>query len=223
MGKLTKLAVMGVTTLFLLTGCGATGKKSEQVHSGFLSDYSKLETYKADGDSNFMRWLSPEFDAKRYNKVLIEPVNYYPGVPVSEQISMQVLSEIKDYYTQSIKSSAADLFTLTDVADEQTLRVRVAISALTIDDKKLKPYQFVPVAFVLTAAKGGLTDMSLKVMVETEISNAKTGEVLMQAVKSGEGETLDNKETKLTLDMITPLIDSWGETAKKNFSQLMQQ
>jgi hypothetical protein len=217
MRKAFKMMVLVAMSTLGFSALGSTNSSYEQENSGFLTDYSQLKAYNSGDDANYMRWVSPKLlDTSKYKKFLLEPVDYYPSLPTSAQVSTQVLAEIKDYYNQSIRKAFGDVLPLTDQPGPDTLRVKMGITAISIDDKKLKPYQLVPVAFLITTAKGGLNDMTLKVMVETEVSDSQTGEVLAGAVKSGEGDTLENDKVQLTLEMIKPLIDGWVKSTKDN-------
>jgi hypothetical protein len=80
----------------------------------------------------------------------------------------------------------------------------------------------VPIAFLVTAASGGLSEMDVKFQIETELTDSLTGEVLGAAIKQGFGEKLDDSEQALTLDNVKPLIDNWATAMKSTLTEILK-
>ena len=79
-----------------------------------------------------------------------------------------------------------------------------------------------PIAFLVTAASGGLSEMDVKFQIETELTDSVTGKVLGAAIKQGFGEKLDDSEQALTLDNVKPLIDNWATTMKSTLTEILK-
>lgn len=224
--KLTKLSSLVLSATLVMTGCQSTGNEAvdavANVNSGFLSDYAALSEKETDDDSELRSYISKEADFTQYKNVIIEPLTFYPEMPMLTQASGSVLDKVKDYMGDKISEDLKGHFKVVDVAGKDTLRIKTAISAITIDDKELSAYQYIPIAFVATAVSGGMNDMSVKMQTEMEITDSVTGEVVAAAVKRGEGEKLDNKDTMLELSHLTPLIDDWTETFKNNIANRLK-
>ncbi len=188
-------------------------------HSGFLSDYSQLKFVDAGDDSQLTRYISKELKARNYTQVMFDPISYYPAPKTTDTVSKEVLGEISQYFNKTISTEIAKEMPVVNEAGEGTLRFKMAITGVQILDKELAVYQYVPIAFLINAAKGGLTDVEVHFQIEAEIVDSLTGEVMGSAVKSGVGETLANETTALTLESLKPLIDKWAKVMQNTIKQ----
>ena len=220
------LKAISLSSVLILTACGSTPEgDAQQVaksnYSGFLSDYSILKEADIGDDSQLKRFVSPELKARKYQKVMLDPISFHPAPQPSKNISQETLAEIGSYFNNTLSNEAGKKLTLVNQTGKDTLRVKMAITGVKIVDKDLKVYQYIPIAFVLNAASGGLNDMVVNFQIEAEVVDSTTGELLGAAVKSGVGETLNNDGTALTLAELKPLIDSWSKTMTQTLVESM--
>lgn len=218
------MKLLSIIVLLCLVACTSTPKDSPPAkemtnYSGFLSDYSKLKKVDVGDDSDLMRYISSDIKARGYNKVMLDPVSYYPAPQATDTMSKAVLSEISNYFNQTFSRAAYSKVDLVNKPGINTLRIKMAITGVNIVDAELAAYQYIPIAFLVSAASGGLSEMTVKFQVEAEVVDSLTGEVLAAAVKSGVGEKLANDKTALTLENLKPLIDSWAQTMKKTMAE----
>ncbi|WP_281557395.1 DUF3313 domain-containing protein [Thalassomonas sp. RHCl1] len=209
--------------ILLLLGCGSTGTEQSQTaqnnqFSGFLSDYSLLKPVDVHDDSQLQRFISKQVKARGYSKVLLDPISYYPAPPATDTISKKVLTEISQYFNRRFRQAIAKNIQVVNEPGEKTLRMKMAITGVKVTDKSLAAYQYIPIAFLVTAASGGMSDVEVQLQVEAEVVDSLSGELMAAAVKSGKGATLDNDKTPLTLNKVKPLIDSWAKTMQKTMS-----
>ena len=219
-----KTKVFLVALAFSLSACSSTSSDNSndepsKNHSGFLSDYNQLKSVDVDDDSTLTRFISKELKARKYTKVMLDPISYYPAPQATNTVSQKVLGEISQYFNKTISTAVAQEVTVVTEAGEGTLRFKMAITGVKILDKELALYQYVPIAFVINAAKGGLSDVEVHFQIEAEVVDSLTGEVMASAVKSGVGETLANETTALTLANLKPLIDKWAKVMKNTIKQ----
>lgn len=219
-----KKNIVLVISLMYLTACASTSKipstdKVTTNQSAFLSDYSKLKKVDVGDDSDLMRYISQDIKLTGYNKVILEPVSYYPAPQHTDMVSKEALSNISNYFNNTISKTAFSNIKVVNKPGINTLRIKMAITELKVEDAKLKAYQYIPIAFVINAVTGGLNDMEVKFQIEAEVVDSLTGEILALAVKSGVGERLTNDKTALTLKNLQPLIDSWALTMKKTMAE----
>lgn len=217
MRPLNKLLIALSLTATLL-GCAST-ESDEAKNAGFLSNYSELKEVDLDDDSITKKYISDKASLGQYKKVFIEPVSYYPAAPTNEHISQNVQDEIKASIEKIISSTYGEKYQVVNQAGADTFTLKVAITGLIIDDKSLSAYQYLPIAFVFTAAKGSLNDMSVKLQVETEAVDSKTGEVLAAFTKLAIGEKLESKDTELTYQHLEPLLKRWSATLEKTVNK----
>jgi hypothetical protein len=213
-----------VALAFSISACSSTSSDNKNDepssnHSGFLSNYSQLKSADVDDDSKLTRFISKELKARNYTKVMLDPISYYPAPQATDTVSQQVLGEISQYFNKAVSTAIAKEIPVVNDAGKGTLRFKMAITNVKIRDKELAVYQYVPIAFVINAASGGLSDVEVHFQIEAEVVDSLTGEIMASAVKSGVGETLSNEETALTLANLKPLIDKWAKVMQNTIKQ----
>jgi hypothetical protein len=219
-----KTKVFLVALALSLGACSSTSTDivadaSSNKHSGFLSDYSQLKSVDVGDDSQLTRYISKELKARNYTQVMFDPISYYPAPKTTDTVSKEVLGEISQYFNKKISTEIAKEMPVVNEAGEGTLRFKMAITGVKVLDKELAVYQYVPIAFLINAAQGGLSDVEVHFQIEAEIVDSLTGELMGSAVKSGVGETLTNETTSLTLANLKPLIDKWAKVMQNTVKQ----
>lgn len=141
--------------------------------------------------------------------MIIEAIDYYPEAPSNKQMSDAVKAEIEKFVETNMASIVGKKYQVTSQKGPNTFILRSAITGLTIDDKELSAYQYIPLAFLVTAASGGLSDMSVKIKVEAEAIDSQTGEVITSFTKLDAGETLAGEDTQLAFKHVEPLLTKW--------------
>lgn len=189
-----------------------TSAIAENKDSGFLRDYSRLEETSTAGGATIRAWASPKFRPDTYTAVMIDPLVIYPEPRPSERVTAEALHQIVDYANNRIQRQFRDEVEVVNSPGPGVARLRVAITSVASKDEGLKPYQLVPIALVATMAsrsmKGGAPQRALIVM-EVEVSDSVTGELLAARVRSGTGERLaqiGDKE-QITLDVVKPFLN----------------
>jgi hypothetical protein len=213
------------SSLVAVMACGLLAVSSpalaeETAHSGFLPDYTKLEKQKDAKGSELLRWQSPDLNKANYQKILLEPVVFYPAPEPSAQVSDQALKDIQAYLDSSLRTvGLADVPQVTE-AGPGVLRIKVAITAVETSNTGLKPWQLIPVALVVQGAKAATGNRAQEVDLDVEalVSDSVSGEVLAMSVRKGKGHELKDKDAQLTLDDAKPRIDQWAQ----NVAELVQ-
>jgi hypothetical protein len=175
-------------TSLLLAGAG-TAFADEEKYSGFISDYSGVEKVKGPLGEDIHRMVSPRLTPDNYHALIVEKVQFYPEPKPTEKVSQETLNEIVDYINDQLKVSLANKVELTDQPGPGVARLRLAVTGVGAKVEGLKPYQFIPVALVLTtvkrAALGAPEDA--KLYLEAEVSNSVSGERTVVAVTNPSG------------------------------------
>ncbi len=220
-----KIKAITIGLMLALSGCSSTDNSSaeaaKEVQSGFLSSYDQLKKVDSSDDSDLVRYIKPGLKELGYDKVILDPVSFYPGPKSTDKVSKEVLSQISSYANKAFSDAVSASSTLATAAGPNTARMKVAITAVDITDKELSGMQYIPIAFLFTAASGGLNDMQAKLRIEAEMVDSQTGEVLMQGIKSGSGATVEDDKASMNLEMLSPLLDKWAETMKATLSEDM--
>ncbi|MGH9577299.1 MAG: DUF3313 domain-containing protein, partial [Terriglobales bacterium] len=132
-----------------------------------------------------------------------------------------------DYINSSLRAKIGAKVQVVDKPGPGVARLRGAITALNAETEALKAYQYVPVAFLVTAAKdaaGGGRPENARIFVEVEIQDSMTGGRLAVAVREGTGEALKQARTggKVTLDSLKPVLDKWIDAAAAGATQFIK-
>ena len=196
---------------------------AQQKDSGFLKDYSQLKSEKDPLGVERRIWASPRFTQANYQKVLLEPISFYPSPQASDKVSMDALNEIRNYMDSAMRKALASAVSLTDAPGPGVARIRPAITAAAVAGVQLKAYQYVPVALAFTAVKetSGGSNRDVTLFVESEVTNSVSGEPLALVVRAAQGVQVKSNE-KLTLQQAKPQIDKWAESVRQYFAARMK-
>ncbi len=211
---------IGVAILAAVLASGLSVDAAAQgKESGFLKDYSQLKTEKDPLGFERRIWASPKLTHEAYQKVLMEPISFYPAPQPSEKVSTGTLNDLRNYGDAAIRKALASVVPLADAPGPGVLRVRIAVTAVAVEDAKLKPYQLIPTALIITAAveAAGEGRRDVKLAVESEITDSVNGEPLARVVRQAQGVHVKSNE-KLTLEAAKPQIDKWAESTRESLA-----
>lgn len=198
-----------LTGAVTLSGC-TTKTASPSEYSGFLSSYEGLIATKTATGHNVLRWTSADFKANNYNKIIFQPVRFYPEPRTTARISEQTLSELLAYTNHRLSSALfARLQPVGFSAGPGTLTFRGAITAVDTSTEGLKPYEVIPVALVVAGAMAasGQRDQNTELYLEGELIDTATGKPVLRVVRKGFGKTLSNDQQTVTADDLKSVID----------------
>ena len=195
-------------TAALLCACSAT-MAFAQPTSGFLGDYSQLEVRKDAKGSERRIWVNEKTNWQSYERMLVDPVQLYPKPEGTVRVTLGTLFDIRDYLNAGLAKAAAASMPLAKEPGPGVLRLRSAITAVSVDNS-LKPYQLIPIAMIVTVAQrqAGAASYPVKLHVESELIDSATGEVLARSVREAQGVEVRGEEP-VTLSTARPQLDLW--------------
>ena len=191
---------------------------AQDTDSGFLRDYASLKESKDTAGKTIRGWVSPKFTPANYNAVLVDPIVFYPEPKPSERVSTEALQQMLAYSNDLLRKTLGTRFKLADGAGPGVVRIRVAFAGVAAKGEGLKPYQYIPLAFIATmakqAAQGGAPQRAF-IVAETEATDSTTGELLGMRVRVGTGEQLKQFGDKdpITLERVKPILDAMAGQA----------
>ncbi len=158
------LAIAPVLCL-LLSGCASTNWNAKAEggpkYSGFLNDYSELQP--VGGDSKAMRYMNPQADIRKYNRILLEKIMVVLKDDAEyKAIDPDQLKALTDYFREAIVRELGDAYPLVNEAGPDVLRVRLAITDLVPTKAEMSfvtlavPYATLPDLISGAATKGGV-------------------------------------------------------------------
>jgi hypothetical protein len=192
--------------------------------SGFLKEYSQLKPETDAAGVERRVWTSPKFARPAYDKLLVEPVVFYPEPQPTKQVPARDLKEMREYLDATIRRLLTGVVQLADAPGPGVARVRVAVTATEAGGASLKPYQLLPIAMVVTAASKAARgpQHDVKLSVELDVTDSVSGEPLARAVRPAKGIEVEGGQ-QLTLALAKPRIDQWAETVRASIAARMKQ
>jgi len=211
------------TAVFALGFGLAAAAVAQAKDSGFLKDYSQLRPEKDATGVERRVWVSPKFARPAYEKLLVEPVVFYPEPRPTKQLSARDLKEMREYLDTTIRHLLAGVVQLADAPGPGVARVRVAVTATEVEGGSLKPYQLLPIAMVVTAARKAASgpQHDVKLALEMDVTDSASGEPLARAVRPAKGVEVEGGQ-QLTLALAKPRIDQWAESVRASIAVRMQ-
>lgn len=209
--KVTALAGM-----LALTGCASKLAQPNQ-YSGFLKDYSNLKEATTASGKSELRWIDPNYNPANYDNVVYHPVTYYPVPKPTTQVGEKALQDILNYTNKQLKQAISERKPLATTAGKRSLIFRGAITGVDSSKEGLQFYEVVPVAMIVagTQAATGHRTMDTDLYFEAELIDASTNKPVIKVVRKGEGKTLANENTPLTIETMKQVIDDMAVDAVK--------
>ena len=204
----------------LVAGC-ASNTPTKQDYSGYLGNYQDLKEVEGPHGEKFLRYSNPRLNPANYSAVIIEKVEFYPRPEPTAQLSQETIDQIGAYLTDTLRQKIGEKVQVVDRPGPGVARLKVAITGVAGEKEGLKPYQIIPVAFVVTMASRGVsgTPEEAKLVVEARATDSVSGETLIKVVRVGTGEGLKKNaagEREISLESVKPLIDRWAEEVAAN-------
>lgn len=200
----------------------ASACSSDEVftRSGFLPDYAVLKRESAPAGGDRMVYVSPDFVPERYGALILEPVVFYPEPRPTSEVSAQTMKDLRDYVDTTLRHHLISKVQLTDTPGPGVARWQMALTAVSSEKDGLAPYQYIPVALIVTGAmalaEGGLPQQP-KIAFELKVTDSQSSKPLLLLVRGGTGEDLQTpkvgEKRPVSVDALRELIDHWAETA----------
>lgn len=203
-----------LTGLLALAGCSSSVTVPEK-YSGFLKNYSGIQETKSASGKTILRWVDPSFKSSNYDKLIFNPLTYYPVPKPTTQLGAQTLDKILAYANQQLKASAEKRIQLVSKPGPRTLIFHGAITGVDSSKQGLQFYEVIPVAMIVagTEAATGHRTMETNLYFEGELIDSSTNKVVMKVVRKGEGKTVSNESAPITVDSLKSVIDDMATDA----------
>jgi hypothetical protein len=193
---------------------------AKDANSGFLGDYSKLKEVKDAAGDKVMRYVNPKLKPGAYQSVLLDPTQYYPAPKATAQVPASTLTAVSNYVDKEMRAKLLSKLSIASEPGPGVLRLRLAITAEGSKTPNLKPYQYIPFAFIATEVIGRGKVATIK--IEAELVDSVSGELMGAAVRDGVGAKLANDKAVLELKDLQPLLDKWIATSSTFIADSMK-
>jgi hypothetical protein len=200
---------------------------AQEKDSGFLRDYSRLQEAQTADGKTIRAWASPKFAPDNYNAIMLDPFILYPEPRPTERVSAGALNDILKYSNDVFKQSLGARFKVVDGAAPGVARIRAAFSSVGSKDEALKGYQYIPLAFLATAASRAASGAPQQafIVLEVEVTDSVSGQLLASRVRvlTGEGvaKAIGEKDP-VTLQVVKPVLDAAAKNAFPELSKYVK-
>ncbi len=213
---------MAAVALAVSFGIGLAANAAAQ-NSGFLKDYSQL-TVQTDRFGVARRmWVSPKFTGANYQKLLLEPIAYYPQPQPTSQVPQSSLDDIRGYMATALSGALGPVVPLVKAPGPGVARVELAITATGVQGAPFQPYDLIPAAFLLRTVSQatGVSSDQVQLAIESRITDSVSGEVLGLLVREAKGVQVPSNQN-LTLPIVKSRIDEWAAAAADSVGERLK-
>jgi hypothetical protein len=187
---LTHVGSIGAVVLAgTLVACAGSRQGTEVEEAGFLGDdYDLLEPGDPQRHEALRRYVAPDVDAARYDKIIVDPVTAWadPEQVETEGLQLADVQELADYLHAVLRDELGDDFELVSEPQPNTLRVQVALTTAAPSNQTMVVVSNVlPIAVAVTQAREYLTGRPTyqgEASVEYRMLDAEDGELLAAGV-----------------------------------------
>ncbi|MFB8831012.1 DUF3313 domain-containing protein [Azotobacter sp. CWF10] len=218
-----RLWQLTVVALALAGAACSNIPSSETRHSGFLGDYSRLVKDPYWDNSEY--WVKPDLNLRQnYDKrIVLEPARYYVDPATQKLIAergeetAKVLSHLNLAIRRELQAGG---YQLVKSGDARSLRLRPAITGLIRNARDMKVGEYLPIGFLIGAGMQltGVRDQQVRIFFETEIRNARTGELLGQSVSAASGNEV-SPSVKASASDTYQALDDWARQVRERLDR----
>ena len=217
-------AIGTILIVSLCLACAATREARDvnKAKAGFLDDYSVLEENPGSGAR--LRYMRAGVDWKSYDKMLLDPVQFWRGADVKAGLDEAEKQGLANYFHATFYERMSRDYEMVSLPQPGTMRVLVAFTRLSDRNVTLDTVStYVPQMRLLSEIKTVFTGKPSFVgeaAFEGKITDAHTGELLAAAVdKRVGGKSIKNMDDWAD---VKNAIDYWVESFAYNTCRLRE-
>ncbi len=196
----TTPALFLIAATMLLGGCAA--KTPPAVPTGFLSDYSRLQTV----DERTMRYIGPNL--RHYTTFIIDPVVvHFHDQAKRDTADPATLAHMTTYLRGGLANAIKDRYGITAQPGRGVARLRVAITDIA---KASTVPKLIPIGKALGAGRGGAS-------MEAELLDSVTGQQIGAVIQSTPGNVMSLGAAKW--GDVEAAMDEWARRFRQRLDE----
>ena len=223
MNKVKSYSLMAVITLLLISLLGCAS--NNQANSGFFGDsamYHKLAPGKRALDET---WVAPDADLKKYKKVMLDQVVFYPHKDAENQaIDPDNVKELADAFHEAFVKELNPAYPLVAEPGPDVLRVKIAIVDIEPSSRALDSITTViPVGLAISLVKQGVTGAGTGVgraSMEAMFIDSQSNAIIALAKDQEIGSKLDMAAKTDEWGHAKTAFAYWAKSLKKTFDDI---
>lgn len=192
-----------------------TKKIDPTLFSGYLVKYNDMQEYTTPSGGTRLGWVSPELKKGQYTAIMIDPVGFYPKLPLYSKVSKGRMLEAAQYLVKQAKQEIGRDLKVVDQPGPGVLRWDAAITGV-----KPAPHQAstdtrnLPVAGIFIDAAPTAADPGTVVYLESRLVDSQTQKVMAKSVRAGVGSAITDPSQRITMKEMQPVLDGWVRDAR---------
>ncbi len=212
--------ILGVVLALSSSACSPT---SDAVHSGFLSDYSKLKT--DSGHPGSSDWIDQSAPLRKYNAMIIDPVTIRLSselVDNGAQPDPELLNKVLVYLHNALEREFSKQVKIVKQPGDNVLHYRAAITGITTEGGVTSSAANVlPAVFALRTV-AGMNAVRAHLFMESEYSDSLTGTPLAAVMQSAVGSSVSGGDAGITVDHLKGVLDGWAIKAAQKLGDTLK-
>lgn len=209
----------------MLSACSFNSyEKIDLLHVGFISDYSKFKKIETNDGLHAFRYVSDRIKSGIYDKVIIDPVEFYPTEIASEQMSSKLFGEIKAHINKNFSEAIALSTEVVEKPQKGAMRITPKISAIKTSPVDVNLRELIPIGSIIALGKAaaGYRAENVDIYMEFKATDSVDGEFIGGSVKQGKSGVISGSNEVITFDQVKPLLDIWVRDTEDVFEKLKE-
>lgn len=198
----------------LMMGCSSRLPTVEEQAVSKIVNNNQLVEVEYIEDATGLQWVSPHLQTSAYKKLIIRPVGLNQRASQDHQLPVHVLERVSDRLTMLISDALSKGVAIADSPDQQTATLHIEITRASTDMEDLKITEILPYGAIIGGTKAllGIRDRNVRLMVESQLVDSLSGEVLAERVSILLAkDVLENDTEKLKYEQIEEMVDRFTQ------------
>lgn len=194
----------------------------DQSNIGYIGDYSNFQQIQTNDGLKTFRYASDRIKSGIYRSVILEPVAFYPEEVTSDQVSEDLLMEVKAYIDLKLLEVLATHFEIVQEPQADALTIVPRVTAIRTTAGDLRMREMIPIGSIIALGKAaaGYRHQNVEVYMEIKAIDSLNGEFVGGSVKQGKGAQISDSSEQVTLNSLKPLLEVWIKDANDAFGKL---
>ena len=208
---------------FILAGCAGTtgGANADQpvIHSGFLSDYSKLRP--VEGSEGTQRFINRSANLRQYSKLYIDPVQIFVNTDIHKGVQPDAMKRITDSFYKAFSDAVTPGYKVVSAPGPDVLRVRLAITGVQAVSPPLGVTDFIPIKAIYNAgrAAAGEAPRLAELTAEIEVLDGQN-QIVASAVSTRKSDNTLPQKDQITWSDLSPIVYTWAKQFRQALDEM---
>ncbi|MGF1698860.1 DUF3313 domain-containing protein [Photobacterium makurazakiensis] len=206
--------MMLLAALSVMVGCSSRLPTEQEQAESLIERKQDLVEVEYIEDATGLQWVSPELKSSYYRQLQIEPVGLNQKAKADHQLPSFVLERVSARLTDILKQELSNGVPIVESPSGRTAVLRVEITRASTDFEDLKITEVLPYGALIGGAKAllGIRDRNVRILVESQLSDSLSGELLAERVSVLLAkDVLENDTVQLEYEQIKETVERFTQ------------